>query len=71
MLTERDVQQIAAADGSLLKRFDKDGGRLPCSTEAYVGTGIVEAICAFARDPAGAGEGGLPANGVGREDSNA
>jgi hypothetical protein len=50
MLAERDVQQIAAANGSLLKRFDKTGGRLECSNEAYAGERVVEAICGFARE---------------------
>ena len=70
MLRERDVQRIAAANGSLLKRFDKTGGRLSCSNEAYVGKGLAEAICAFATERACTGQDGRPANGAGHEESN-
>jgi hypothetical protein len=54
MLTERDLKRVAAANGLPLQRIDKTGGRLPGSSEAYVGSAIVEAICGFGRERASA-----------------
>jgi hypothetical protein len=50
MLLEREVQQLARDNGSHAEVIEQAGVRRKVSPEAYVGAGMIDAICAFARE---------------------
>lgn len=50
MLLEREIQEVARSHGSRAQVVDETGVRRPVGSETYVGVGMVDALCTFARE---------------------
>jgi len=52
MLLERQIQEVARNNGSRAEVTERAGVRRRVGSETYVGVGMIDAICAFARERA-------------------
>jgi len=50
MLLEREIQQVARSHGSRAQVVDETGVRRRVGSETYVGAGMIDALCTFARE---------------------